>query len=75
MKVSELIDTVDRYREDYVFSDLNCHVSFGCDCGCGGDHYTPARWKKMVDTAMKAKTDLQKLCTKLGIEWDLDETG
>jgi hypothetical protein len=70
MKFSELIDIANEY-ETYTYSDANCNVIFGCDCGCGGDSYTPESWSKMLYSAEQSKAAIIRFCQKNNIDMDV----
>jgi len=70
MKFSELIDIANEY-ENYTYSDANYSVIFGCDCGCGGDSYTPESWSKMLYSAEQSKATIIRFCQENNIDMDL----
>lgn len=73
MKLSEFVEAYEDYKSGWIYSDLNSEVSFGCDCGCGGDSYTEENWRQMCDDALKAKREFERWCWDNSIIFDLDD--
>ena len=72
MKASEMLNIVIDYDQYVRYSDLRSNVTFGCECGCGGDSYDDESWAEMCDDYDKALADFNALCNTLGIENDLE---
>lgn len=72
MKATELYSIMQDFESYYLHSDLNMEVHFGCDCGCGGDSYSNEQWDSMCETAEQSRADFERVCEKLGVEWDYD---
>lgn len=69
MKFSTIIEIVQAY-ESAQWSPSRMSVHLGCDCGCGGDDYTPESWDEEEREADKAIAEAMNLCRQLGIEYD-----
>ena len=70
IKASELKAVVEDFINYYLQSDANSSVILGCDCGCGGDSYTPESWTRMCDTAEECREAFEGFCKQYNIEWD-----
>ncbi len=56
MKFHELVEHVDTIQMS-PFSD---GTRFGCDCGCGGNNYTPSQWDELGRLYDEAVETLEK---------------
>ncbi len=72
MKFSELLELVLNYNS-VQFTPSRLGVTFGCDCGCGGDMYTREEWDEQESEAQKDIDKMKEWCYNNGIEWDGDE--
>jgi len=70
MKFSEILDVASMYRYNVEDSDLNMHVRFGCDCGCGGDLYTSEEWDEMVTLHEETIKQVKQWCKDNNVEYD-----
>lgn len=70
MKATELAAIVDNFTTNYLYSDANSEVRFGCECGCGGDSYTPETWDNMMAAYSESYDEYKAYCEEAGIEWD-----
>lgn len=72
MTASELFQIVIDFENYYLDSDLSRGVHYGCDCGCGGEHYKdkPELWDNMVRDHNESYEAFQELCKHLNIKWD-----
>ena len=71
MKASELQKLFDEHYYNDSPSEMDVH--YGCECGCGGDSYTPESWDEAHKKAYESKENLKMALDKLGVEWDLEE--
>ena len=69
MKLSELEILFMDY-DQAKWSPDRMGVHFGCDCGCGGDSYTPEQWDSEIAAADIYIMKMKKFCEEYGIEYD-----
>lgn len=69
MKLSELEILFMDY-DQAKWSPDRMGVHFGCDCGCGGDSYTPEQWDNEIAAADVYIMKMKKFCEEYGIEYD-----
>ena len=69
MKLTELIDLVNAYGSA-MWSPSRMSVIYGCDCGCGGDSYTPEQWDEEEAAADEAIEAMKAFCKEHGFEYD-----
>jgi hypothetical protein len=72
MKFSQLKELINNY-EQALWSPSRMHVNFGCDCGCGGDTYTPESWDAEEQQAAVDIALMKLWCSNHNIEWDGNE--
>lgn len=72
MKASEFVSAYQDYEYNCLRSDLNMGVSFGCNCGCGGDSYTDESWQAMIEAYEEHEAQFKEVCEQIGLEWDYD---
>lgn len=69
MKFSELETLLEAYQYA-CWSPTRMSVSFGCDCGCGGDRYTKETWAAEEKHAQEAIDKMKEWCYNMGITYD-----
>jgi len=54
----KLLEYLAEYDEDDYYDCPSClEVHFGCDCGCGGDFYTPEDWDAEIEKCPRCSKD------------------
>lgn len=71
MKASELLEIFDNYLT-YRYTPSDEGVRYGCECGCGGDYYSPEEWDEAHNVVYEARKAMAELLVKLNIENDLE---
>lgn len=69
MKFSDVQEIISAY-ENAMWSPSRMEVRYGCDCGCGGDSYTPESWDAAEQEAADAITKAEEFCKLYNIEYD-----
>ena len=69
MTFSKLRDLVNNYDRS-KWSPTRLNISFGCECGCGGDEYTEERWDAEEEYANDSIKGVKDFCIKYGIHYD-----
>ena len=69
MKLSDVLKIAELYY-DSMNTPNSDGTRFGCDCGCGGDSYTPEMWDAEMKAAEEAWEELVKLCTTFGVTYE-----
>lgn len=67
---TEIRDLVYNFEDLYVYSPMMSGVSFGCDCGCGGESFSEASWDNYKKDASDAYFEFRNFCHCNGIIWD-----
>ena len=73
MKVSELRDFISKL-DDLLYSPLNSGMILGCDCGCGGNNYSPEEYDKELEDYSKLLKEVKAFCKENNLELDYDFT-
>jgi hypothetical protein len=72
VNASELISAAYDY-EQALWAPGRMSVTLGCNCGCGGDSYTPEQYEKENKEAQEAVDRFKSICQHYKIEWDLGD--
>ena len=72
MKFTDILTLVKDY-EQALWAPKYMSVRLGCDCGCGGDSYTPEQYDKENADADAAMLKVKEFCTTYGILFDGEE--
>ena len=70
MKISEVIDVLDEFNSDVVYSDITSEVHFSCSCGCGGDSYDDESWEAMSNTYDATEKKVEEFCNENNLVYD-----
>jgi len=69
VKFSDIVNLVADYNSA-MYAPHNMCVHLGCDCGCGGDSYTPESWDDECKDADEAVQRAIDWCNLYGVEYD-----
>lgn len=75
MNISDVIELLDQFDRDVVYSDITSDVHYGCDCGCGGDSYDDESWNEISSKYDKTEEKIKKFCDEhnLVYDWGADD--
>jgi len=70
MKWSDVQSLVNDYENEVVYNPLNSGLVVGCECGCGGDSYTPEELDRLEQAEGETIKKVVEFCKTKGIEYD-----
>lgn len=70
IKISQVIELLEAFECDVLYSAANSEIHFGCDCGCGGDNYTDASWDAMIAELDSAEQKVIEFCQSQNMAYD-----
>ena len=68
-KLSDIEEIFQNYSRA-KYSDVLAGVNFGCDCGCGGDAWTPETWDEEIESVHSAIKAMKEYCSEFNIVYD-----
>jgi len=75
MNISKVIELLEEFKTNVVYSDITSEVHYGCDCGCGGDSYDDESWAAMSDTYDETEEKVKKFCDENNLTYDWADNG
>ena len=69
MNISDVIELLEQFDCDVVYSDITLGVHYGCSC-CGGDSYDDESWNEMSLKYSKTEEKIKKFCDEHNLVYD-----